>query len=362
MLILYYIILLFKSLFELFCQFFSKRHITLAMMLHNSKRRMDEVFFAYPNFYFLFIFLLPGNSLVLCVLTKHWNKTNLTDISLFNLALSDLLFVLMLPFHAHYAVAGEWPFGDFMCRFTAVCHRTGFFSSIFFMIFMTLDRYMVIMHALRVEGYRTLRTGTVVSVVVWLLSFSVSLPSLIFTQVTNRSYGSGCDFMPESNVWIDYNLFVMNILGLVLPLLIMIACYARIICRLANMRSTKRHRVIRLIICIVLAFFLFWVPYNIYLFLFYLDTNGKLGGDPCQVEENLKLTGAVTETFANTHCCLNPIIYAFIGERFMKRVLNLFKSWFPSLRSVLARDLSENSHRKSSVMSRSSEVTSTFIS
>lgn len=308
------------------------------------------------------IFLLPGNSLVLCVLVKHWNQANLTDISLFNLALSDLLFVLTLPFYAHYAVAGEWPFGDFMCRFTSVCHRTGFFSSIFFMIFMTLDRYMVIMHALTVARYRTLRTGVVVSVVVWLLSFTVSLPSLIFTQVTNSSYGISCKYTPDSDIWEDYNPFAMNILGLVLPLFIMIVCYARIIPRLVNMRSTKRHRVIRLIICIVLAFFLFWAPYNIYLFLFFLNNKEKLGGEVCQVEENLKLTGTVTETFAYTHCCLNPVIYAFIGEKFMKRVLNLLKSWFPSLRSVLARDLSENSRRKSSVMSRSSEVTSTFIS
>eukprot|EP00066_Takifugu_rubripes_P003463 XP_003966033.1 PREDICTED: C-C chemokine receptor type 2-like [Takifugu rubripes] len=316
-----------------------------------------------PTLYSLvFIVGFAGNSLVLCVLMKHWNQANLTDISLFNLALSDLLFVLTLPFYAHYAVAGEWPFGDFMCRFTSVFHRTGFFSSIFFMIFMTLDRYVVIMHALTVARYRTLRTGVIVSIVVWLLSFIVSLPSLIFTQVTNSSYGTGCRYMPDNDIWEDYNLFAMNIFGLVLPLLIMIACYARIIPRLVNMRSTKRHRVIRLIICIVLAFFLFWTPYNIYLFLFFLNNKGKLGGEVCKVEENLKLTGTVTETFAYTHCCLNPVIYAFIGEKFIKRVLNLLKSWFPSLRSVLARDLSENSRRKSSVMSQSSEVTSTFIS
>lgn len=249
-----------------------------------------------------------------------------------------------------------------MCRFTFFCHSTGFFSSIFFMIFMTLDRYMVILHAFTVARYRTCRAGIIMTVVVWLLSFTVSLPSLIFTQVTTTFYGIGCVYMPDNNFWKMYNLFAMNILGLVLPLFTMIACYSRIIPRLVNMKSTKRHRVIRLIICIMLAFFLCWAPYNIQLFLDFLNAKGHLYGESCQVEENLQLAGTVTETFAYAHCCLNPIIYAFIGEKFMKRVLNLLKNCFPSLHSVLARDLSESSHRKNSVMSRSSDVTSTLMS
>lgn len=293
---------------------------------------------------------------------KHRNQTNLTDISLFNLALSDLLFVFMLPFYAHYTVAGKWTFGDFMCRFTSISHRVGFVSSIFSMVFMTLDRYMVIMHALTVARYRTLRAGIVVTVAIWLLSFSVSLPNFIFTEVTNESYGLGCYYMPENGIWEIYNLFVMNILGLVLPLLVMIACYSRIIPKLVNMRSRKRHRVIRLIISIILAFFLFWAPYNCYLFLDFLNKEEKLEGDVCQLEANLKLTGTLTETFAYIHCCINPIIYAFIGEKFMKRVLSLLRNCFSSLQFISGRDLSGSSRRKSSIISRSSDVSSTFIS
>ena len=303
--------------------------------------------------------LLPGNGLVLCVLMKHRNQINLTDVSLFNLALSDLLFVLTLPFFSHYTVAGQWVFGDFMCRFTSISHRAGFVSSIFSMVFMTLDRYMVIMHALSVARYRTLKAGIVVTVVIWLLSFSVSLPTFIYTEVANESYGLGCYYMPENYVWNIYNVFVMNILGLVLPLFVMIVCYSRIIPTLVNMRTTKRHRVIELIISIMVAFFLFWAPYNCYLFLDFLNNEETLGGDKCQVEANLQLTGTLTETFAYTHCCLNPIIYGFIGEKFMKRVLNLLTNCFPSLR--LARNLSVSSRRKSSVMSQSSEISSTFI-
>lgn len=311
----------------------------------------------------IFFFSLPGNTLVLCVLIKHRNQTNLTDISLFNLALSDLLFVLALPFHAHYIMAGKWTFGDFMCRFIYTSYRAGFVSSIFSMIFMTLDRYMVIMHALTVARYRTLRAGIVMTAMIWSLTFVVSVPIFIFTRVVDESYGNSCHFMTENIFWQIYNLSVMNILGLVLPLFVMIACYSRIIPRLVNMRSAKRHRVIRLIICIMLAFFFFWAPYNCYLLLAFLYDNSQIAvEDPCQVVANLLLAGTLTQTLAYTHCCLNPVIYAFIGEKFMKRVLNLLRNCFPCRQSVLVSDLSVRSRRKSSVASRSSEVSSTFIS
>lgn len=295
---------------------------------------------------------------MVCVLLKHRNQTNLTDICLFNLAVSDLLFILTLPLYAHFSVVGEWTFGDFMCHFTTVFHNTGFFSSIFFMVVMTLDRYVVILHAHTVARYRTLRTGITLAAVVWMLSLSVSVPAIIFTKVTNQSYGLSCHYVPENYAWKLYNLFATNILGLVIPLLVMVACYSRIIPTLLKMRSAKRHRVVKLIISIVVAFFLFWAPYNICLFVSFLKFKGNLQGD---LDVSLKLAIAVTETFAYSHCCLNPIIYAFVGQKFMKRALQLLKNWVPGLHLPSTGDLSDSSFRKSSVMSRSSDVTSTVI-
>lgn len=310
---------------------------------------------------FPYFFLSAGNGLVLCVLIKHWKQTTVTDICLFNLALSDLLFVLTLPLYAHYAATGQWTFGNFTCRIATASHKTGFFSSIFFMVVMTLDRYVVIRHALKVARYRTFRAGVALTVVVWILSFSVSLPALIVTKEINASYGQGCDYPPKNTVWVNYNLFVTNILGLLIPFLVMLICYSRIIPILMNMRSAKRHRVVRLIICIVFAFFLFWTPFHICIFLISLKDEGKLRGDACNLEKSLSLAEAITETFAYTHCCLNPVIYAFVGQKFMKRVLQLLRNWIPVLHLVNAGEPSYSSNRKSSITSRSSVVSSTFI-
>nr|XP_024656567.1 C-C chemokine receptor type 2-like [Maylandia zebra] len=277
----------------------------------------------------VFILGFIGNGLVVCVLVKHRNQCNLTDICLFNLALSDLLFVFMLPFYSHYVRVGQWTFGDFMCRLISGSHHIGFFSSIFFMVVMTLDRYMIIVHAHRVARYRTKRASIILTVLVWMLSLFVSLPDFIFRKAKEQeSQGVQCDYPEESKVWERYDLFTTNVLGLVIPVLVMAGCYSRIIPTLMSMRTAKRHRIVKLIICIVVVFFLLWAPYNISLFLEFL------------LDKAIK----VTEALAYTHCCLNPIIYAFVGEKFMRRALQLLKklAWLQqrSDRQLIQEELS----------------------
>lgn len=309
-----------------------------------------------PIFYSaVFILGFIGNSLVVCVLVKHRNQTNLTDICLFNLALSDILFVLTLPFYSHSSTVGQWTFGSFMCAFISGSHSTGFFCSTFFMVVMTIDRYIAIIHALKRPRYSTLRAGLALSVAVWMLSLGVSLPVFIFTKV-NGSEEVFCNYNPEMDAWKHYNIFTANILGLLIPFLVMIVCYSRIIPILMKMKGTKKHRVVKLIISIMVVFFVFWTPYNISLFLKIFKS--KLPGDVCTVEKNLRLAITVTETVAYTHCCLNPIIYAFVGQKFMKQVLQLLKKCMPWICLSSARYNPDSSFRNST---RSSEVISTIM-
>ncbi|XP_012720059.2 C-C chemokine receptor type 1 [Fundulus heteroclitus] len=306
---------------------------------------------------YILVFILGflGNSLVVCVLVKHRNQTNMTDMCLLNLAISDLIFIFTLPFYIHYTMVGKWTFGDFMCRFLSCSHQTGFFSSIFFMVVMTLDRYVVIMYAHKVARYRTMKACCTLIVFVWILSFWVSLPAFFFSKLVDQGETLDCLYSPESESWLHYDLFATNVLGLVIPMLVMVVCYSRIIPTLVNMRTTKKHRVVRLIISIMIIFFLFWGPYHISRFLKFMYSNNLIEGD-CSTETNIKVSTIVSESIAYTHCCLNPIIYAFVGQKFMRRAMQLLKKWAPGPMSF-----TESSFRRSSVLSRSSDVTSTVI-
>ncbi|CAN9513899.1 unnamed protein product [Ophioblennius macclurei] len=305
-----------------------------------------------PTFYSLvFILGFIGNGLVVCVIVKYRKQANLTDICLCNLALSDLLFVLTLPFYAHYIVVQQWTFGDFMCHVISGSHHAGFFSSTFFMIVMTVERYIIIVLVHKVRRYRTKKLVIIVSVFVWMLSVCVSLPTYIFTTVEEESGKPSCDLLHDE-AWGHFNLLTTNVLGLVVPLLVMTVCYSRMLFRLANMKTVKKHRVVKLIISIMVIFVVFWAPYNISLFLDFLLKNKS----DCTLYKNLQLSISVTEAIAYAHCCLNPIIYAFVGQKFMIRASKMLKNWIP----FYSRTSLDSSFRKSSV-SRSSDATSTFV-
>ncbi|GAA6081756.1 C-C chemokine receptor type 5-like, partial [Tachysurus ichikawai] len=74
-------------------------------LLCNNNNVMDFSRVFLPTLYsIVFIVGFMGNCLVVCVLIKYHKKSNMSDVCLFNLALSDLLFLLSLPFWAHYAL------------------------------------------------------------------------------------------------------------------------------------------------------------------------------------------------------------------------------------------------------------------
>ncbi|KAF4087584.1 hypothetical protein AMELA_G00072310 [Ameiurus melas] len=285
-----------------------------------------------PTLYsIIFILGLIGNGLVLCVLVKYRKRSNMSDLCLFNLAISDLLFLISLPFWAHYAATGlDWIFGSFMCHAVTALYMLGFYGSIFFMILMTVDRYTVIVHTYTslFSKHRSVRAGIALTLFVWALSFGASLPNIIFSKVKNESYGWKCEVeYPDGSVWKPFFYIQLNILGLIIPLSVMVFCYSRIIPILMTMKSQKKQKAVRLMLVLVIVFFLFWTPYNIVIFLMFLKKLGYMTG--CEWEEDLHMAMQWVETIAFSHCCLNPIIYAFVGQKFRNLFLKILKGWFP---------------------------------
>ncbi|XP_035265330.1 C-C chemokine receptor type 5-like [Anguilla anguilla] len=316
-----------------------------------------------PTLYSLvFIVGLVGNGLVAYVLVVCQRKTmTMTDLCLLQLAVSDLIFIISLPFWSHYVAARNWPFGGFLCKTVTGLYLLGFYGSIFFMVLMSMDRYVVIIHAVTTARHRSMLVGMALCGVIWLISFCASVPTFLFTQVKNESDSFTCKVVfPEGSSWEQVTYFQMNLLGFLLPLCIMVFCYSRIIPTLVNLRSVQRHKAIRLILIIVILFFLFWTPYNVTIFLHALHTLGYFS--ECDFSQNLDFSLQWTETIAFTHCCLNPVIYALVGQRFQRMVLKLLRKWLTCIFSCNPSNsfTGDQSNRMSS-FSRSSEHNTTRL-
>uniref|UniRef100_A0A8D0GU37 C-C motif chemokine receptor 4 n=1 Tax=Sphenodon punctatus TaxID=8508 RepID=A0A8D0GU37_SPHPU len=278
------------------------------------------------TFYALvFLLGLVGNSLVILVLLKYKRLKSMTDVYLLNLAISDLLFVFSLPFWSYHAI-DQWVFGDGLCKIISWIYLVGFYSGIFFIMLMSIDRYLAIVHAVFALRARTVTYGIISSLVVWLVAITASIPELIFSEsLTERNHTTCKPKYPgNSKSWRLFASLGINILGLLVPLAVMIFCYSMIIRTLLRCRSEKKNKAVKMIFVVVIVFFLFWTPYNVVLFLQLLADTGFI--TECQISKDLDYAIQGTETLAFFHCCLNPVIYFFLGEKFKKYVRLLFQN------------------------------------
>ncbi|KAM6160942.1 C-C chemokine receptor type 5-like [Erethizon dorsatum] len=278
-----------------------------------------------PLYALVVIFGSVGNVLVILVLITCKRLKSMTDIYLLNLAISDLLLLLTLPFWAHYAAAHNWVFGGAVCKLLTGLYQVGYFGGIFFIILLTIDRYLAIVHAVFALKARTATFGVVTSGVTWVAALFASLPGIIFNRSQKEESSGIYTCSPHFPLtWKNFHTLMRSLLGLVLPLLVMVVCYSGILRTLVRCRNEKkRHKAVRLIFAIMIGYFLFWAPYNIVLLL---DTFQVFFGlNSCKSTSQLDRAGQVTEILGMTHCCVNPIIYAFVGEKFRRYLLAFFR-------------------------------------
>ncbi|KAI4902724.1 hypothetical protein NFI96_031916, partial [Prochilodus magdalenae] len=193
---------------------------------------------------------LVGNILVLVVLGLYKNLKSITNLFLLNLAVSDLIFTLGLPFWACYYI-WSWTFGDFMCKAVNFVLYVGFYSSTVFLMLMTIQSYVAVVHP---QSDWNRWRPVVFPILAWVVSFSAALPHLLLSEVipdpTDPSqlyceYGS---VSALTEVTYEQNAFF------VVAFVVISVCFIRLYQTISKSQTRKEHRTITLIFCVVLVF------------------------------------------------------------------------------------------------------------
>ena len=311
-----------------------------------------------PVFYSLiFVLGLSGNLLLLMVLLRYVPRRRMVEIYLLNLAISNLLFLVTLPFWG-ISVAWHWVFGSFLCKMVSTLYTINFYSGIFFISCMSLDKYLEIVHAQPYHRLRTRAKSLLLVTIVWAVSLAVSIPDMVFVQTHENPKGvwnCHADFGGHGTIWKLFLRFQQNLLGFLLPLLAMIFFYSRIGCVLVRLRPAGQGRALKIAAALVVAFFVLWFPYNLTLFLHTLLDLQVFGN--CEVSQHLDYALQVTESIAFLHCCFSPILYAFSSHRFrqyLKAFLAAVLGWHLAPGTAQA---SLSSCSESSILTAQEEMT-----
>ncbi|KAG9345063.1 hypothetical protein JZ751_009604 [Albula glossodonta] len=269
----------------------------------------------------LFIVGIVGNGLVFWVVLKAIKTRSMTDVCLLNLAAADLLLLGCLPFLAQHS-RDQWVFGTAMCKIVLGIYHMGFYSGIFFILLMSIDRYLAIVHAVYALKGRTWTYGAMASGVIWIISFCALFPEVLFISVKENDSKWQCklDYSGD-NTWLKiFRLVKLNVLGMLVPLVMIGFCYSMILKRLLSCRFNQR-QTIRLVVLVVVAFFCCWMPFNIMSFVQLLEQLQVFVS--CSFSKAIFLGLQITEALAYSHSCLNPIIYVFVGRKFRKHLLKI---------------------------------------
>ncbi|XP_072366056.1 chemokine XC receptor 1-like [Scyliorhinus torazame] len=279
-----------------------------------------------------FIVSLVGNALALWVLIRYEKLRSATDIFILNLITSDLLFAFSLPFWAVDHTSG-WIFGKATCKVMTAIFFIGYYSGIMLLTSMTVDRYFLVIHPVSAFRTRKISYAVAVSVVIWGISILVTIPEVIFSDVEKyweESLSCVSNYPTESShIWQLLGCYQQNFLFFFIPFAVIVFCYCRILSTVIRCKARKKHKTVKVIFCIVVAFFVCWAPYNIVIFLFSLTELQVPAFITCEMENRLLYAFYISRNLAYCHCCLNPFFYVFVGTRFRTHLTHIVREHFP---------------------------------
>ncbi|XP_076826513.1 G-protein coupled estrogen receptor 1-like [Brachyhypopomus gauderio] len=261
---------------------------------------------------------LVGNVLILLVNSDPWQRASTPDVYFTNLALADLVLVLDSLIEV-FNLSARYYDNAALCTCMALFLQVHMYSSIFFLTWMSLDRYVALTglssRALHADGASARR----VCAAIWAAATACTLLPFAAAHA-HHGWGRGFCFAGVAEVqWLEVTL------GFAVPFCVMGVCYSLIGRVLLRSGRPRRAKALRMIVAAVGVFFACWLPENILIGVRLLSGTAEPLHRRCNstLWQQYPLLGHVVTLAACANSCLNPLVYGLLGRTF-RRKLNRF--------------------------------------
>ncbi|XP_054475580.1 apelin receptor 2 [Anoplopoma fimbria] len=291
---------------------------------------------------------------------------SLTDSLIASLALADLCYLALLPLWAVYTAMGyHWPFGQALCQISSFLTAFNMYASVFSLSMLSMERYWVLTgrrHSRHHGPQRCPSRAMWILGGVWVLAGVLALPGLLLRSVREVEVGPESDYdyqlepvhptTDSRSVFLscqmDYSMLIgeeleetdreqaekwwaaalgvkSTLIGFLLPLVILLVCY----CSLAQLLSRhfgrgprsdrkRQRRLLRVIVTLVMAFFLCWLPLHVNKTVSIL-LDFDIVTHSCSLYQILLAAQPYVTCLTYINSCLNPLLYAACDPSFRKR-------------------------------------------
>ncbi|XP_071972171.1 B2 bradykinin receptor [Engystomops pustulosus] len=315
---------------------------TLSMLAHTTASPKNECIdmeqlewlsiYQPPYMWFIFILGFIENLFVISVFILHKSRSTVAEIYLGNMAAADLIFVSGLPFWA-IALSNKyyWPFGSFLCVAVSSFIQLNLYSSIYFLMMVSVDRYLALVKTMSVGRLRRPWWAKVNCAIIWISACVLSLPAVVFRKAMfiSEINTTACITDPPSENWLIATNIILNVLGFLVPLVVITFCTLKIICALKNntMQQFKEvnneKKATWLVLSVLLVFIACWLPFHISTFI---DTLEQFNVFPtCTVKSVNHIFNQISTYIGFSNSCINPILYIMVGNHFRQKAIAVYR-------------------------------------
>ena len=276
-------------------------------------------------------------------------RKNSVTVYMINVAVVDLILIFLLPFRMVYYHRDRWPFGDAFCRFTAAL--TLFYPCVALWLFalISADRYVAIVQPKHGRELRNIPKAVVACAGVWIMTLGGTAP-LLFPEVDpdSASNFTTCaklrgiaDPLRRDGGRGDPVQAARLAFFFLLPVCIMMVCYAVIVDNLVHGRTSKlkpnvKQKSVRIIVTLIVQVLVCFVPFHVCMLVLLLrdPTGGDGEGGGGGGGWSYSTWATFTTLLMNLSTVLDIILYYIVSKQFQDRVISviLYRNYLRSVR------------------------------
>ncbi|XP_030633897.1 succinate receptor 1-like [Chanos chanos] len=257
-----------------------------------------------------------------------WKSTN---VYLFNLAVSDLVFLCTFPRLAYNYANNQEDNSPFACITNRYILHMNLYSSILFMMWVSVDRLLLLRHPFRNHCMLSCKAAITTSVLTWLLVNILNSPLILYlVEDMKRTNWTKChDFGSLSGGWKILNFSLgLTVTGYLLPLLALFASSqwaASVLKTQGEVFGTSYKRPLQAMRGAAIMFLVLYLPYHIMRNVRIASELPETKMSQCS-KTNIEGLYIVTRPVAFAHNMIDPIFYFLMTEHFRELILRKLRT------------------------------------
>ncbi|KAJ7990172.1 hypothetical protein DPEC_G00297560 [Dallia pectoralis] len=284
----------------------------------------------------LFLVGVSGNTMTILIIQRFKDMKTTTNLYLSSMAVSDLLIFLCLPFDIYrlwkYV---PWVFGEAVCRLFYYLSEGCTYATILHITALSMERYLAICFPLRARVVVTKRRVQYIIMALWAFALLSAAPMLFLVgveydnnthpdyntrQCKHTSYAISSGQL-HTMIWVSTTYFFC-------PMVCLVFLYGSIgrklwkskndLDGLSTLTRERSHRqTVRILVVVVLAFVICWLPFHIGRNLF-AQVNDY---DEAKLSQDFNVASMV---LCYLSASINPVLYNLMSRKYRAAAHRLF--------------------------------------